>query len=261
MSGPGSKRQERQSGGTPAKNKRTNTSPVNQYELLDLNTGTETSGHESHQPILNDPIDEHDLLKEDNPLAVAAAADGENDGNGFAEAWDAPEPDHDEYAHLFEEVHTAAEVKPDVMALKKSGDNELVGTLEEEVLVIAVPIEVDPNSRKGKGKGASRVRQSDDLRRGDASKGAYRFALMSVIGMHCEEDVGYEHKSDLPSRTKDGPRGALGVLSFPTKQAKEKFMKATKSTKSSLNGAIGGFTCRYQDPCDEEYDQHVGYEK
>ena len=105
------------------------------------------------------------------------------------------------------------------------------------------------------------MRESDEDRRGDASKGVYRFALMSVIGMHCEEDVGYEHKSDLPSRTKDGPRGALGVLSFSTEQAKERFMIATKSVKSSLNGVIRSFTCRYQDHCDDEYDQHVGYEK
>ena len=73
--------------------------------------------------------------------------------------------------------------------------------------------------------------------------------------------MAYEHKEDLPPRVKDGPRGAVGILSFTSKSAKEKFMAATKDKKTSLHGNIGGFIRRYQDPCDDNYDQYVGYEK
>ena len=71
-----------------------------------------------------------------------------------------------------------------------------MGNLEQEVMVIAIPDKEQVS--KGKGKGAPRVRQVEDPRRSDASKGAYKFSLLSVVGMHCGEDVAYEHKEDLP---------------------------------------------------------------
>ena len=67
---------------------------------------------------------------------------------------------------------------------------------------------------------------------------------------------------DLPSRTKDGPRGATGIISFTIQNSKDKLLKAAKDKKSSLNGDIAVFRVRFEDPTlHEAHDKYQGYTK
>ena len=195
LSGPG-RTHDRQKGATPQQVKKPTIANSNAFEALGLSHSV--AQDDAHQfeaeQIVAAALAKH-AMKENNPLAADAAGREQNE-EGSDEDCPPPDIDHDEYANLFEEHGDEAEKKPNVIALKESGDNDLMGNLEEEVMVIAIPAKEQLS--KGKGKGAPRVRQSDDHRRSDASKSAYKFALLSVVGMHCEEDVAYEHKEDLP---------------------------------------------------------------
>lgn len=184
----------------------------------------------------------------------------EEDDNDFLDAWnnEAPVADHDAYDELLGAFgEEAVDNDANIIALKEEGDNDLQAQLQHEVVVIALPAKVAEG--KGKGKGG-KTRDNDD-RRGDASKGRFKFALMGTVGLFVDGDAAYEHVKDLPSRVKDGPKGATGIISFQVKNSKEKLLSAVKVKKSSLNGAIGGFMCRFVDPDADIHAKYEGYVK
>ena len=249
-----------QTGATPEGNKRPAIASSGRFDTLSLDAEAEATAiaQKAHdEAFVNATMEEFE--KEDNPLMAPPEDDEITSTSDDEKEPAAPPPNHAGYAQLLEEHADGAEQKPDIVALKEAGDNDLLGKLENEVMVVAIPIKVKDDSRKKPP--PSRAHQSDDSRRGDASKGRYKFALISTVGMFVDEDVGYEHKKDLPSLVKNGPTGALGVLSFANKNSKEKLITAAKDKKSSLNGEIAGFRCRFQDPDEEEYDRYLGYEK
>ena len=128
--------------------------------------------------------------------------------------------------------------------------------MQHEVTVIALPSSVKQEDGKGKGK----PREKDDQRH-DVSKGRFKFALIETVALVVHEGVAYEHVKDLPARTKDGPRGAAGTISFTLQNSKDRLLKAAKEKKSSLNGDIAGFHVGFEDPLNEAHDKYEGYTK
>ena len=133
------------------------------------------------------------------------------------------------------------EKREDIVELKSSRDNDLVGKCTFDVTVIAIPAETETGKRPPPSNKGSNPKAKH------ASSMNFKFALVSTIGMHVKGDMSFEVAKELASRRIDGPKGAVIQLAFPLVNQKQQLLRAAKDKKSSLNGTIGGFRCRYQD--------------